>query len=154
MHLAGFLTLIRDFIVFEDDGSGSLVKKMAGYHQFHAVEVAVSETLRAAELSQTAEKLEEKAVLQEPGRKPGGALGDRRIGVIWHTQGSGKSLSMAFYAGRIIREPAMANPTIVVLTDRNDLDDQLFAPSPDARICCASPRHRRQAGGSARQARG
>ena len=121
-----FLTLIRDFIVFEDDGSGALVKKMAGYHQFHAVEVAVSETLRAAELSQTAEKLEEKAVLQEPGRKPGGAPGDRRIGVIWHTQGSGKSLSMAFYAGRIIREPSMANPTIVVLTDRNDLDDQLF----------------------------
>ena len=121
-----FLTLIRDFIVFEDDGSGSLVKKMAGYHQFHAVEVAVAETMRAAELSQTVEKLEEKAFLQEPGGKPGGAPGDRRIGVIWHTQGSGKSLSMAFYAGRIIRERAMANPTIVVLTDRNDLDDQLF----------------------------
>ena len=121
-----FLTLVRDFVVFEDDGSGSLVKKMAGYHQFHAVEVAVSETLRAAELIQTNERLEEKAVFQEPGRKPGGAPGDRRIGVIWHTQGSGKSLSMAFYAGRIIRERAMANPTIVVLTDRNDLDDQLF----------------------------
>ena len=55
-----------------------------------------------------------------------GAAGDRRIGVVWHTQGSGKSLTMAFYAGRIIREPAMANPTVVVLTDRNDLDDQLF----------------------------
>ncbi len=121
-----FLTLVRDFIVFEDDGSGALVKKMAGYHQFHAVEVAVAETLRAAELSQTAEKLEEEAALHEPGRKAGGAPGDRRIGVIWHTQGSGKSLSMAFYAGRIIRERAMANPTIVVLTDRNDLDDQLF----------------------------
>ena len=139
-----FLSLIRDFIVFEDDGSGALVKKMAGYHQFHAVEVAVSETLRAAELSQTAEKLEEKAVLQEPGRKPGGAPGDRRIGVIWHTQGSGKSLSMAFYAGRIIRERAMANPTIVVLTDRNDLDDQLsLAPSPAAGSCCASLRYKR-----------
>ena len=121
-----FLSLVRDFIVFEDDGSGALVKKMAGYHQFHAVEVAVAETLRAAELIQTNERLEEKAVRQEPGRKPGGAPGDRRIGVIWHTQGSGKSLSMAFYAGRIIRERAMANPTIVVLTDRNDLDDQLF----------------------------
>ena len=121
-----FLTLVRDFIVFEDDGIGSLVKKMAGYHQFHAVEVAVAETLRAAELSQTAEKLEEEAVRHEPSRKAGGAPGDRRIGVIWHTQGSGKSLSMAFYAGRIIRERAMANPTIVVLTDRNDLDDQLF----------------------------
>ena len=121
-----FLALVRDFIVFEDDGSGSLVKKMAGYHQFHAVEVAVAETLRAAELSQTSEKLEEETVRYEAGRKAGGAPGDRRIGVIWHTQGSGKSLSMAFYAGRIIREPSMANPTIVVLTDRNDLDDQLF----------------------------
>ena len=56
----------------------------------------------------------------------GGAPGDRRIGVVWHTQGSGKSLTMAFYAGRIIREPVMGNPTIVVMTDRNDLDDQLF----------------------------
>jgi type I restriction enzyme R subunit len=62
----------------------------------------------------------------EAGRKPGGKPGDRRVGVVWHTQGSGKSLTMAFYAGRIIREPAMGNPTIVVLTDRNDLDDQLF----------------------------
>ena len=121
-----FLSLIQDFSVYEDDGSGVLVKKMAGYHQFHAVEVAVAETLRAAELSQTDGRLEEKAFLPAPGRKPGGAPGDRRIGVIWHTQGSGKSLSMAFYAGRIIRERAMANPTIVVLTDRNDLDDQLF----------------------------
>ena len=121
-----FLILVRDFIVFEDNGSGSLVKKLAGYHQFHAVEVAVAETLRAVELSQTDGSLEEKSAPQEPGRKPGGAPGDRRIGVIWHTQGSGKSLSMAFYAGRIIREPSMANPTIVVLTDRNDLDDQLF----------------------------
>ena len=121
-----FLTLVRDFIVFEDDGSGALVKKMASYHQFHAVEVAVAETLRAAELSQTPTLLEEGAGRYESGRKAGGAPGDRRIGVIWHTQGSGKSLSMAFYAGRIIRELAMANPTIVVLTDRNDLDDQLF----------------------------
>ena len=85
-----FLSLVRDFIIFEDDGSGALVKKMAGYHQFHAVEVAVAETLRAAELSQTDERLEEKAILQEPGRKPGGAPGDRRIGVIWHTQGLGQ----------------------------------------------------------------
>ena len=121
-----FLSLVRDFIIFEDEGSGALVKKMAGYHQFHAVEVAVAETLRAAELSQTAERLEEEGVCHDSGHKAGGAPGDRRIGVIWHTQGSGKSLSMAFYAGRIIRELAMANPTIVVLTDRNDLDDQLF----------------------------
>ena len=62
----------------------------------------------------------------EAGRKPGGEPGDRRVGVVWHTQGSGKSLTMAFYAGRVILHPAMENPTIVVLTDRNDLDDQLF----------------------------
>ena len=116
-----FLALLRDFIVFEDDGGGRLAKKMAGYHQFHAVETAVGETLRAAEL-----RVREEAGRYESGRKPGGDPGDRRIGVVWHTQGSGKSLTMAFYAGRIIREPAMANPTVVVLTDRNDLDDQLF----------------------------
>ena len=121
-----FLSLVRDFIVFEDDGSGALVKKMAGYHQFHAVQVAVAETLRAAKLQQAAEQVVDTAGVYESGRKPGGDPGDRRIGVVWHTQGSGKSLSMAFYAGRIIREPAMANPTVVVLTDRNDLDDQLF----------------------------
>jgi len=119
------LALVRDFIVFEDDGSGVLVKKMAGYHQFHAVQSAVTEALRAAALQQ--------AVADDDGhgrsgsdRQPGGARGDRRIGVVWHTQGSGKSLTMAFYAGRIVREPAMENPTVVVLTDRNDLDDQLF----------------------------
>ena len=117
-----FLALVRDFIVFEDDGGGAPAKKMAGYHQFHAVETAVGETLRAAELQRTAEERGR----YESGRKPGGAPGDRRIGVVWHTQGSGKSLTMAFYAGRIIRDPAMGNPTVVVLTDRNDLDDQLF----------------------------
>ena len=110
--------------VFEDDG-GPLVKKMAGYHQFHAVRVALDETLRAAELQQ-AHDVQERRGRYESGRNPGGAPGDRRIGVVWHTQGSGKSLTMAFYAGAIIREPAMSNPTVVVLTDRNDLDDQLF----------------------------
>jgi type I restriction enzyme R subunit len=120
-----FLDLVRDFIVFEDDGSGRLVKKMAGYHQFHAVQVAVAETLRAAELAR-ADHVAEELGRYEAGRKPGGKPGDRRVGVVWHTQGSGKSLTMAFYAGRIIREPAMGNPTVVVLTDRNDLDDQLF----------------------------
>ena len=125
---ARFLSLVRDFIVFEDDGSGALVKKMAGYHQFHAVGTAVTETLRAAELQRAGVVVaREKRGRYESGRRPGGAPGDRRIGVVWHTQGSGKSLTMAFYAGRIIREPAMANPTVVVLTDRNDLDDQLFA---------------------------
>ena len=76
---------------------------IAGYHQFHAVRHAVERTTLAASPE-----------------------GDRRIGVIWHTQGSGKSLLMAFYAGQIIAHPAMENPTIVVITDRNDLDDQLF----------------------------
>jgi len=120
-----FLDLVRDFIVFEDDGGGRIVKKMAGYHQFHAVQVAVGETLRAAELAR-ADRVAESGGRYEAGRRPGGKPGDRRVGVVWHTQGSGKSLTMAFYAGRVIREPAMGNPTLVVLTDRNDLDDQLF----------------------------
>ena len=275
------LDLVRDFIVFEDEGGGRLAKKMAGYHQFHAVQVAVGETLRAAELRVAVERSTRPiltVVRPEPGERyrtcvprvplkaaagafgdpqhvpdedfewvavqtrrrlrpgmfvarvegrsmepaiPDGAWclfsapvegtrqgktvlvqlrdaidpetgerytvkryesekgrsgdswrhtritltplnpgfqpivlspdegerlqvvaelvevlgevgrehskpGDRRIGVVWHTQGSGKSLTMAFYAGRIIREPAMENPTVVVLTDRNDLDDQLF----------------------------
>jgi type I restriction enzyme R subunit len=98
-----FLDLIRYFIVFEDSGGGALVKKMAGYHQYHAVNLAVESTVRAA-----------------------GAGGDRRAGVVWHTQGSGKSLTMAFYAGRVVQHPAMENPTLVVITDRNDLDDQLY----------------------------
>ena len=121
-----FLAFLRDFIVFEDDGSGALIKKMAGYHQFHAVHVAVDETLRASKLKRKKAQVSEENGRYEAGRKPGGDPGDRRIGVVWHTQGSGKSLTMAFYAGAVIREPAMENPTVVVLTDRNDLDDQLF----------------------------
>ena len=121
------LDLVRDFIVFEDEGGGQLMKKMAGYHQFHAVQVAVGETLRAAKLRRVAGQGQvAEAGRYEAGQKPGGKPGDRRIGVVWHTQGSGKSLTMAFYAGCIIREPALENPTVVVLTDRNDLDDQLF----------------------------
>ncbi|HHW14321.1 MAG TPA: type I restriction endonuclease subunit R, partial [Firmicutes bacterium] len=120
-----FLDLLRYFIVFEDLGGGRLVKKMAGYHQFHAVRVAVAETLRAAALG-AAELAAEERGRYEAGKQHGGQPGDRRIGVVWHTQGSGKSLTMVFYAGRIIREPALGNPTVVVLTDRNDLDDQLF----------------------------
>ena len=119
---ARLLALLRDFIVFEDDGGGKLAKLMAGYHQFHAARVAVSETVRAAQVSQLAEPLGR----HETGQRPGGSPGDQRVGVVWHTQGSGKSLTMAFYAGAVIREPSLANPTVVVLTDRNDLDDQLF----------------------------
>jgi type I restriction enzyme R subunit len=120
-----FLDLIRFFIVFEDLGAGKLVKKMAGYHQFHAVNVAVEETLRAARLI-SHDRVADVTGRYSAGSKAGGEPGDRRVGVVWHTQGSGKSLSMAFYAGRIILHPEMANPTVVVLTDRNDLDDQLF----------------------------
>ena len=125
-----FLELLRYFIVFEDSaaaggGDGKLVKKMAGYHQFHAVNAAVEETLRAAQ-GVTAGWVADAPGRYQPGQRPGGEPGDRRVGVIWHTQGSGKSLTMVFYAGRLVLHPAMANPTIVVLTDRNDLDDQLF----------------------------
>ena len=118
------LPLLRDFIVFEDDGSGVLEKKVAGYHQFHAVRTAIAETLRAGALRGERQFQEETGRYE--GLRHGGEPGDRRIGVVWHTQGAGKSLTMAFYAGTIAREPAMENPTIVVLTDRNDLDDQLF----------------------------
>ena len=120
------LDLIGHFIVFEDAGGGPLAKKMAGYHQFHAVNVAIQETLRACRAMEEARAGPQERGRYETRRRPGGEPGDRRIGVVWHTQGSGKSLTMAFYAGRVIREPAMENPTIVVLTDRNDLDDQLF----------------------------
>lgn len=118
-----FLDFIRYFIVFEDSGDGQPVKKMAGYHQFHAVNMAIEQTLRAA--------LEKGGIAERRGhyktQPPRDAQpGDQRIGVIWHTQGSGKSLTMAFYTGRIVLHPAMQNPTIVVITDRNDLDDQLF----------------------------
>src|SRR5690606_38271400 len=96
------LDLLRYFIVFEGDGD-TVTKKRAAYHQFHAVARAVDATVEAS--------------------RPGG---DRRVGVVWHTQGSGKSLTMAFYAGRVVLHPEMQNPTLVVITDRNDLDEQLF----------------------------
>jgi len=98
-----FLRYLRHFVVFEEDSGGVPVKKIAGYHQFHAVNKAVDETVTAMRLE-----------------------GDRRVGVVWHTQGSGKSLTMVFYAGRLVVHPVLENPTIVVLTDRNDLDSQLF----------------------------
>jgi type I restriction enzyme R subunit len=97
-----FLDYVRHFVVFEDD-DGKLTKKVAGYHQFHAVRRAVASTVESV--------------------RP---QSDRRIGIIWHTQGSGKSLTMAMYAGAIIQNPEMRNPTVLVITDRNDLDEQLF----------------------------
>ena len=120
-----FLDLLRGFVVFEDDGYGAPEKKIAGYHQFHAVKKAVKETLRAA--AREADRVEEPLLEYETRELFGGKPGDRRIGVLWHTQGSGKSLTMAFFVGEIVREPEMKNPTVVVMTDRNDLDDQLFA---------------------------
>jgi type I restriction enzyme R subunit len=121
-----FLSFLHGFIVFEEDTGGVLTKKLAGYHQFHAVKVAVDETVRAlARLPLGPDAIEDVGTYFARGPK-GKRLGDRRIGVVWHTQGAGKSLTMAFYAGRIVLHPAMANPTLVVITDRNDLDDQLF----------------------------
>lgn len=98
-----FLDLLRYFTVYSID-KAEVQKKLAGYHQYHAVNKAVACTLSAA-----------------------APRGDRRVGVVWHTQGSGKSLSMVFYAGKVVQQRAMENPTLIVLTDRNDLDDQLFS---------------------------
>lgn len=131
------LDLVRNFVVYTGDGAG-MVKKTAKYHQYWAVNKAVISTVEAVE-------------------------GDGRAGVVWHTQGSGKSLEMEWYAGKIMRHPAMENPTIVVLTDRNDLDDQLFddtfaaskpgAPLPEPPVQADSREHlkellaKRQSGG-------
>lgn len=100
------LDYLRSCVVFQDDERGEIAKKIAGYHQFRAVRKARSSVLARL--------------------KPPVGDGDGRGGVIWHTQGSGKSLTMLMLAGALIREPKMANPTIVMITDRNDLDDQLF----------------------------
>lgn len=116
-----FLDLLRWFTAFGEAGRG-LVKIIAGYHQYHAVNHAVASTVRAS-ASATAEDPSKYGLVSVASQK----AGDRKAGVIWHTQGSGKSLLMAFYAGRLVQHPAMQNPTLVVLTDRNDLDDQLFA---------------------------
>jgi type I restriction enzyme, R subunit len=121
-----FLDLLQHFIVFEEDpDSGALHKIIAGYHQFHAVNAAVEETVRASGMAER-NTLRQDTGTYWAGRMHGGKPGDRRAGVVWHTQGSGKSFSMLFYAARVVRHPAMKNPTLVVLTDRNDLDDQLF----------------------------
>ncbi len=102
---AYLLDYLRYFVLFEDDGT--LVKKIAGYHQFHAVRAAIAQVIAAS--------------------RPDGAPSVRgKGGVVWHTQGSGKSITMTCFAARVMQEPLMANPTIVVITDRNDLDGQLF----------------------------
>lgn len=121
-----FLDLIRHFIVFEDMGGGVLVKKMAGYHQYHAVNVALQETVRACAPPASPWRVRENEGSYFAKGQKDAKPGDRRVGVVWHTQGSGKSLTMAFYAGRVVLHPAMENPTLVMITDRNDLDDQLY----------------------------
>ena len=99
---ARFLDIVRNFVLFSDEATG-LVKRVAKYHQYWAVNAAVESSVAAA-----------------------APEGDRRGGVVWHTQGSGKSIEMLLYAAKVMRDPRMGNPTLVFLTDRNDLDDQLF----------------------------
>ena len=101
------LDYLRYFVLFEDDGQ--LVKKIAGYHQFHAVRAAIAQVVAAA----------------TPGSGADPAIKGKG-GVVWHTQGSGKSITMTCFAARVMQEPALQNPTIVVITDRNDLDGQLL----------------------------
>lgn len=98
-----FLDILQNFVVFSDEGKG-LVKRVAKYHQYWAVNAAVESTIEAS-----------------------GPSGDRRGGVVWHTQGSGKSFEMVFFAAKLMRDSRMNNPTLVFITDRNDLDDQLFS---------------------------
>ena len=102
---AYLLDYVRFFVLFEDDGT--LVKKIAGYHQFHAVRAAIAQVVAAS-------------------RTDGAPSVRGKGGVVWHTQGSGKSITMTCFAARVMQEPAMENPTVVVITDRNDLDGQLF----------------------------
>jgi len=127
------LDLIRHFIVFEKNKKEDLhtgvttietTKKLAAYHQYYAVNRAVESTIRAAAIKEEALRIKENPVaygLPDVMEQP---KGDQKGGVVWHTQGSGKSLSMVFYTGKIVLK--LDNPTIVVITDRNDLDDQLF----------------------------
>ncbi len=130
LNKATLLDLIRHFIVFEKSSkedpvtkqiSISTVKKLAAYHQYYAVNAAVISTLRAATETKVVQQTPASYGLSDVRAQPSG---DRKAGVVWHTQGSGKSLSMVFYTGKI--GLALNNPTIVVITDRNDLDDQLF----------------------------
>jgi len=114
------LDYIRFFVLFETDGE-VIIKKIAGYHQFHAVREAVKATLIAAKIPDENKSIEARATY---GKEV--VPGSKKAGVVWHTQGSGKSISMCFYAGKLLQQPAMNNPTLLVVTDRNDLDGQLF----------------------------
>lgn len=123
-----FLDYIRHFVLFETEGgssekaaSGAIIKKIAGYHQFHAVREAVKATVIASERPNSGQVAEPRANYADKV-----VPGSGKAGVVWHTQGSGKSISMVCYAGKLLAQPAMNNPTIVVVTDRNDLDGQLF----------------------------
>lgn len=113
------LGYIRFFVLFETDGE-TIIKKIAGYHQFHAVREAVKATVIAA---QQMDGLSEKRATYADEVVPG----SKKAGVVWHTQGSGKSISMCCYAGMLLQQRAMNNPTLIVVTDRNDLDGQLYA---------------------------
>ena len=126
------LDYLRYFILFEPggEGEGGLIKKIAGYHQFHAVREAVRATVIAAAQPKAAS-----SSAQDP-RAPYGQQvepGSRKGGIVWHTQGSGKSITMACFTGKLMQQPEMENPTIVVVTDRNDLDGQLFQTFVNAR---------------------
>lgn len=115
-----FTDYLRFFILFEKNEKNRLIKKQAGYHQFHAVREAVSSTVIAAKQIENC--------VQEPRANYGREVqaGSKKAGVVWHTQGSGKSISMCCYAGKLLQQPEMGNPTLIVVTDRNDLDGQLF----------------------------
>ena len=115
-----FLHYVRYFILFEQDGDG-LIKKIAGYHQFHGVREAVRVTLIASATEDGKKVKEDRATY---GKEV--VPGSKKAGVFWHTQGSGKSISMCCYAGKLLQQPEMNNPTLVVVTDRNDLDGQLY----------------------------
>ncbi|AQU85018.1 MULTISPECIES: type I restriction endonuclease subunit R [unclassified Halomonas] len=122
------LDYIRYFVIFETDAD-KLIKKIAGYHQFHAVREAVRATVIAAQAPEQGFHARERRAVYGDEVHPG----SKKAGVVWHTQGSGKSISMACYAGKLLQQPAMHNPTLIVVTDRNDLDGQLFATFSAAR---------------------
>ena len=115
-----FLDYLRYFVIFEND-SDKLIKKIAGYHQFHAVREAVKATVIASQDPGQFFQAEKRARYADEV-----VPGSKKAGVVWHTQGSGKSISMVCYAGKLLQQPEMNNPTLVVVTDRNDLDGQLF----------------------------